>query len=76
MNSADPRAKYIVTSKPGMTPYSSCATLRQARIDSTAARQQGLDGKIRKIEPVDARPASAAESERMRRQNNDLGPIN
>lgn len=37
---------YIVTSKPGMVPYSKCHTEAHARQDAWRARQLGLDGEI------------------------------
>jgi hypothetical protein len=37
---------YIVTSKPGMTPWSYSKTGREALEDQRAARMQGLDGDI------------------------------
>lgn len=42
------QAQYRVTSKPGMTPWSTPRTLREARRDSREARRQGLDGAIYK----------------------------
>jgi len=37
---------YIVTSKPGMTPYSTVATRDEAERDARAARESGLYGHI------------------------------
>lgn len=37
---------YIVTSKPGMTPYATETNLRAAKKSSKQARQLGLDGAI------------------------------
>jgi hypothetical protein len=39
-------ATYTVTSKPGMVPWSTPKTLKEARRDSREARRQGLDGVI------------------------------
>ena len=41
-----PPAPYIVTSKPGHTPFSRPATLEQARRDAATARGRGLNGRI------------------------------
>ena len=37
---------YVVTSKPGMTPFSTVTSLKQARKDVQRARRLGLDGNI------------------------------
>lgn len=38
--------RYLITSKPGMTPWSYADTLEEAERDATEAQQQGLDGGI------------------------------
>ena len=38
--------KYTITSKPGMTPWATCASFADAERESRRARQQGLDGAI------------------------------
>lgn len=38
--------RYLITSKPGMTPWSYADTLDAATADARAARMQGLDGEV------------------------------
>jgi hypothetical protein len=41
--------KYIITSKPGMTPYSTEKTKKEAAKASIMAKRIGLDGEIFKV---------------------------
>jgi hypothetical protein len=43
------KAQYIVTSKPGMTPYATVSTKAEAKRESQKAKRIGLDGEIIKI---------------------------
>jgi len=38
--------EYIITSKPGMTPWATVHTLADARRESQSAQKQGLDGRV------------------------------
>jgi hypothetical protein len=40
------RQEYVVTSKPGMVPYSTVRTIAEARKDAHRAKALGLDGRI------------------------------